>query len=233
MKRRNHSTTPSSQPQYFTYPCPKCHRIIRVGDRFCGFCQELLQVQCSHCGRWTKANHTVCPGCGTDLHRGRLTFEEQTRLQALRQQAQALQRVWMENQHHLDVLGRTRKRALSRMLGVGLLTIVAIVVLIMLMSHLSLVWFMVILVMIVLCRRQIPGLVQAYARCYAFPWSQIQQEMDEVHQVLFSLKADIQQIEDEMTPLEAQTIDIIGAQLERMEEEKEEIQKDDHHVDEQ
>lgn len=95
----------------------------------------------------------VCPNCGMGLHGRGLTFEETTRLQTLRQQAQDLQRTWMENQHHLDVLERTRKRALSRILGVGLLTIVAVVILMTLMSHLNIAWFMVILVMMVLCRR--------------------------------------------------------------------------------
>ncbi|MBO0783292.1 MAG: zinc ribbon domain-containing protein [Ktedonobacteraceae bacterium] len=228
MKHRNHSAVPSS---YSTFPCSSCHRIVRSGDRFCGFCHKPLQVQCSHCGRWTKANHVVCPDCGTGLHESGLTFEERTRLQTLQQQAQELQHDRMESQHHLDTLGRTRKWAMSRMLGVGLLTIVAIVVLIMLMSHLRLVWLVVILVMMVLCRRQIPGLVRAYARCYAFPWSQMQHEMDEARHVLASLEAEAQQIEGAIAPLEAQTIDVIGAQLERMEEEKEEIRKDDHHVD--
>ncbi|HEU5375343.1 MAG TPA: zinc ribbon domain-containing protein, partial [Ktedonobacteraceae bacterium] len=112
-----HHSTPTRQ----TFPCPTCSRISVMGDRFCGFCQEPLQLQCPTCGRWTKANHSGCPSCGTSLHDDGLSFDERRQLETLQQTSQDLRRAEAASARSLKAAHRGRRQAIMRLLWAGVL----------------------------------------------------------------------------------------------------------------
>jgi RNA polymerase subunit RPABC4/transcription elongation factor Spt4 len=107
------------------YPCPDCHRIVKVGEKFCGYCRKALQVQCSHCGSWTKEAHRSCPQCGTRLHQGGPTFAEKQQQARLQRELKAAMADYQETKQRLAELITERTLALLRLLVVVLVSVVA------------------------------------------------------------------------------------------------------------
>ncbi|MBO0791122.1 MAG: zinc ribbon domain-containing protein [Ktedonobacteraceae bacterium] len=202
--QRNHSTRSRTS----TYPCPKCHRIIRAGDRFCGFCHERLLVQCSHCGRWTKANHVSCPGCGEDLHAIGLTFAQRQQLRTLKQQEQGLLEARAVIEHRLDGLSVERSWTCFRLIVV--LMILVVVVLIggaLVKGLVASMWGIIILLVALLFFRRgfmvmlsmIPKLLRwAIPR----PISALRIEAGEAYAELNALRVELQKAQDTIADLE-------------------------------
>ena len=121
MTRQTTRQTSSRFPE--TFPCPHCRRIVKVGEKFCGFCEKPLQVQCPACGDWTKANHRVCPQCGEPLHTGK-TFAEKQQIARLQNEREDRIEERVECEQRLDDLRLERNYALIRLLVVLLVSVI-------------------------------------------------------------------------------------------------------------
>lgn len=118
MNKRTQQRQSAQTPK--TFPCIWCQRIVRVGDKSCGFCSKPLQVQCPACGTWAQWAYQYCPQCSEGLHTGGRTFAQNQKLERLQWQLAERIEDRAYSEQSLDNLRSERDHAIQRCLVVGL-----------------------------------------------------------------------------------------------------------------
>lgn len=190
------------------FACPNCTELYHRGDRYCGFCQEPLQLQCRQCGGWTKANHRCCPDCGTSL-RGSFSFDEKRQLETLRQTYHNLQQDDEDSVKHLNEAYRGRRQTIVRLMVAGVLIGGLLIGAIMALTSLlaSLAGMLFLLVILFVFHRLFWGLPKLIGHFWRWvapgalaTWSQI---IEEEQELLASIEVDLLATAQEIAALES------------------------------